>query len=368
MIEKKAFFKPSIGDGDGETPLFSLSLNPFFRLFQRPVPRAPPPHPTPPHPPPHPHTHTRKKKKQAGAAITYMLDAAGARQATLLSAWATLAAANAGLLLTGAPTERGARPLSLTLLAAAFNAATLLATGCWATLQFRWVQRQHPAAVLSLERGLIAAALPLGAAAAGLVCLTALSPAAAPFGTLAALSVLYFALCVPLRSSFIMEDRKMGGEGKGKGISSPSSSSSSSSSLAVTRASALRGALLFLLLPPLQYLSMHRRLVGTHSDVHGWALLLLGSFPLAAMAASARGLWFLEKREAKRGGREAPSAAAARAAAARRAHRRLRRSLLLLSCAGTVAGLEGRVLLRAARQYLVLPSPWAGIALGASFF
>ena len=152
-----------------------------------------------------------------------MLDAAGARQATLLAAWATLAGANAGLLLTGAPTERGARPLFLTVLAAAFNAATLLATGCWATLQFRWVQRQHPGAVLSLEKGLLAAALPLGAAAAGLVCLTALSPAAAPFGTSAALLVLYFALCVPLRSSFVAVSRDAGGgggdarEGEGQG-------------------------------------------------------------------------------------------------------------------------------------------------------
>lgn len=306
---------------------------------------------------------------QAGAAITYVLDGAGARQATLLSAWATLAGANAGLLLTGAPTEGGARPLFLTILAVAFNAATLLATGCWATLQFRWVQRQHPGAVLSLEKGLIAAALPLGAAAGGLVCLTALSPAAAPFGTSAVLFVLYFALCVPLRSSFFVveeggagESKRRGGaggggDGEGRGISG----SSPSSSLAVTRASALRGAALFLLVPPLQYYSMHRRLFLAHSDVHGWSLLLLCSFPLAAMACARRGLWWLESR--KRGKLPNRPAAAARVAA-RRAYRRLRRSLLLFACAGTVAGLEGRVLLRAARQYLVLPSPWAGIALG----
>jgi len=305
---------------------------------------------------------------QAGAAITYMLDAAGARQATLLAAWATLAGANAGLLLTGAPTEGGARPLFLAALAAAFNAAALLATGCWATLQFRWVQRQHPAAVLSLEKGLLAASLPLGAAAGGLVCLTALSPAAAPFGTSACLFVLYFALCVPLRSSFVREERGgRDGEGKGRAkagevseASSSSSSSSSSSLLAVSRSSALRGALLFLTLPTLQYYAMHRRLLLAHADVHGWALLLLVSFPAAVMASARRGLWFLESSRAA-AKKSSPSARAL----ARRAHRRLRRSLLLLSCAGTVAGLEGRVLLRSARQYLVLPAPWAGIALGA---
>jgi len=301
---------------------------------------------------------------QAGAAITYMLDAAGARQATLLSAWATLAGANAGLLLTGAPAEGGARPLFLTFLAAAFNAATLLATGCWATLQFRWVQRQHPAAVLSLEKGLLSSALPLGAAAAGLVFLTALSPAAAPFGTSAALFVLYFALCVPLRSSFVVQEK--GEEGGAKGKEATLSSFSSPSSLAVTRASALRGAALFVSLPPLQYLSMHRRVLRAHSDVHGWALLLLASFPLAAIASSRRGLWFLEKKGASgKGAATAAAPSAAARAAARRAHRRLRRALLLVSCSGTVAGLEGRVLLRSAGQYLALPSPWAAIALGA---
>ena len=306
---------------------------------------------------------------QAGAAITYMLDAAGARQATLLAAWATLAGANAGLLLTGAPTEGGARPLFLTALAAAFNAAALLATGCWATLQFRWVQRQHPAAVLSLEKGLLAASLPLGAAAGGLVCLTALSPAAAPFGTSAVLFVLYFALCVPLRSSFVREEKEGGGgDGGGRkrgggGEEASPPSSSSSSLLAVSRSSALRGALLFLTLPPLQYYAMHRRLLLAHADVHGWALLLLVSFPVAAMASARRGLWFLESSSSSSSSRAAAakkSSSAAARAVARRAHRRLRRSLLLLSCAGTVAGLEGRVLLRSARQYLVLPGPLGG--------
>ena len=60
--------------------------------------------------------------------LTYTLDAARAREGALASAWATLCASNLGLLLTRAPFPPG-RPVGLCVLAAAFNAATLMLTG-----------------------------------------------------------------------------------------------------------------------------------------------------------------------------------------------------------------------------------------------
>ena len=249
------------------------------------------------------------------------------REGALASAWMSLAGVNLALLATRAPLPPG-RPLLLAALAAAFNAATLLATGAWATLQFRWVQGAHPAAALALERATLAAALPLGGAAGALVALTALSPPAAPFGAAAWLGVLYFALAGPLPSSFASAAGKGGAP----------------RALAPTRGDGARGALLFCLLPPSLYAAVHRRLLA-HA-VHGWALLLLAALPPLALAAAPDGLWWL------------PLAPAPRRAA--------RRALLLTSTAAAVAGFEGRVLLRAAGQYIALPAPWGAVAATAA--
>ena len=260
---------------------------------------------------------------QAGAAAAYLLDAAGVREAALFAVWAALAATNAGLLLTGAAAPRG-RPLPLAALAIAFNGVTLLVSGGWATLQFRWVQTHHPAATLALERAVVGASLPLGAAAIALTTLTSLSPHAAPFATAAALGGLYYALATPLPSSFAA------GGAKARPL--------------VARGDAARAAVLFILLPPLQYTCIHRRLLA--QDVHASALLLLASAPMLALAVPPAGLWW--------------------APVSPRGARALRRLLVILAASATVLGFEFRVLFRAAGQYIALLPPWSYVVTTAA--
>ena len=272
-----------------------------------PTPSLSPPPPTP----------------QAGAAAAYLLDAAGVREGALGAVWAALAITNAGLLLTGAAAPRG-RPLPLAALATAFSGITLLAAGGWATLQFRWVQTHHPAVTLALERAVVGAALPLGAAAISLTTLTSLPPHAAPFATAVALGGLYHALATPLPSSFAA----------GGGTARP----------VVARGDAARAAVLFILLPPLQYTCIHRRLLA--QDVHAAALLLLASAPVLALAVPPSGLWW--------------------APLSPRGARALRRLLVIVAAAAAVLGFEFRVLFRAAGQYIALPPPWSYVVTTAA--
>jgi len=287
---------------------------------------------------------------QVGALLTYTLDAARAREGALASAWATLCLTNVALLLTRSPCPPG-RPLSLCLGAAAFNGATLGAAGVWATLQFRWVQAHYPVACLALERALLAGAGPLGTAAAGLVALSALSPAAAPFGTLAAAGGFFLALGRPLPSSF----PAIAGRGGASASSSRRRGAGGPGGCATTPGDSARAALLFALLPLAQHLCMSRRVLFTpapsasgavaRSDAF-WAALLLASLPWVVLALARDGLAW--------GGR------------GRKATRAARRLVLLVAAPAAVAGLEGRILRRAVGPYLALPPPWSYIALTAA--
>ena len=132
--------------------------------------------------------------------MTYVMDALRQKEGAFAAVWVTLGAVNLTLLLTGAAFTHG-RPILLGICLTVANGATLLLTGeiynviymptaatnhahhmqatkprilkatvddphtgVWATLQFKWLQLQYPPVTLALERVLLAAALPIGAA------------------------------------------------------------------------------------------------------------------------------------------------------------------------------------------------------------
>ena len=223
------------------------------------------------------------------------------------------------------------------------------------------MQAHYPVACLALERALLAGAGALGTAAAGLLSLSALSPAAAPFGTLAGAAAFFLALGRPLPSSF--PAAVGGGRGGSAGAASSSSSrrvrgAGGAGGLATTPGDSARAALLLAGLPLAQHLAMHRRLLFSPATASAspalasaradafWAALLLASLPWMVLALAPDGL--------------------AWAGRGKRATRAGRRLVLLAAAPLAVAGLEGRVLRRAVGPYLALPPPWSYLALTAA--
>lgn len=93
--------------------------------------------------------------------------------------------------------------------------------GVWCTLQFRFVQLQYPSLALAFEQLVLAVSMPLGAAIQtwGVVAAVGASPAAFYLGAL--LAAMYFALAVPLQSSFYKEDTTGAAVGAVLPLSSP---------------------------------------------------------------------------------------------------------------------------------------------------
>lgn len=73
--------------------------------------------------------------------VVYILDMVGYREGAFTAAWFVMAAANLTMLLSGsAITDE--TPLVLTVLLVLLYAVTLVLTGLWATLQFKWIHIQ----------------------------------------------------------------------------------------------------------------------------------------------------------------------------------------------------------------------------------
>lgn len=78
--------------------------------------------------------------------------------------------------------------------------------GVWATLQFKFLQLQYPPVALSFERLLLAAALPLGAAVQTWGVVAAVGASAAAYYLAVLLALMYYALMLPLPSSFYKKE------------------------------------------------------------------------------------------------------------------------------------------------------------------
>lgn len=77
-----------------------------------------------------------------------------------------------------------------------------MVTGMWLTVQFRFIQMQHPAVVLAFERQVLTASLPVAAVmqAVGIAAVTDLGDV--PYYLCAILCLMYYVLARPLESSF----------------------------------------------------------------------------------------------------------------------------------------------------------------------
>jgi hypothetical protein len=271
----------------------------------------------------------------AGFMAAYVLDAARAKEGAFAAAWGTLGAANLALVYASLALANDAS-VALALLALLVGALALFLTGLWATLQFRWVQLEHPAAALAFERLLLAGCVPVGAAVQAWGVANAAGAEAAPWFLAVALPALYLAFSLPLPSSF--RGAAAGGGGAGGG--------GRDAATVQGRGDAAIAFALAVALPPVAYAATHAAVLAEHWH-HAWSLVLLASGPALALAAAPRGLWWL---------------GASRSVAA------ARRLLLLAALAAFLAAVEARVVFHSFGQYIRLPAPWSFLAVGGALY
>lgn len=147
----------------------------------------------------------------------YLLDAMRQREGSLAAVWLTLAAVNL-FLITSSSIDHGSRPLLLCLMALGLCSGVLFVAGCWATLQFRWVQMQYPPVVMALERMVLAGSVTVGGPMIAWGAVAAIGAASAPYYFAFIVSCLYLLLAVPMPSSFHSKDF---GKGGGQASKSP---------------------------------------------------------------------------------------------------------------------------------------------------
>ncbi|CAI5506962.1 unnamed protein product [Closterium sp. Naga37s-1] len=137
----------------------------------------------------------------AGLMISYILDALQFKNGAFVAIWCTFFTTAAALAFSGL----GFAPhipviISVLILLTAMHLVFLC--GVWVSLQFRWLQLEHPFVVLALER-LLFACTPMTAIAIityGLI--AAIGAAHAPFYLMPCLFALYWLFSLPRASSF----------------------------------------------------------------------------------------------------------------------------------------------------------------------
>ncbi|QDZ19924.1 hypothetical protein HOP50_03g24420 [Chloropicon primus] len=285
-----------------------------------------------------------------GVLTTTILDLSGAKEATFFGVWVTLVMGFAGsvlAVLAGVDARARETVVSLEALFTLVAEAQLFTlVGFWATIQFKWVQVQHPAATLAMEK-LVMTASPLVSlvlVAQGLI--AAVGSGQAPFYCLACSLLLHKAFfSSPMPSSFV------------KGPARPGKKGGFEVGLVVQRddAKVCTGALLAV--PWLLYLVLHSPEIWpaaslASSATHLWSLLLLLGVPLMYLA-----VYSPRTTGAQRGGLLWWSGLSMDGVFA------VRVALANVALVALVLGLEGRVVFRSFSQYIHLPAPWNYIAI-----
>jgi hypothetical protein len=266
---------------------------------------------------------------------SYILDGMRFKEGAFTAVWATLVVAHLALAYNSLFLDSNDLPLLLSLMALAMCALTLFLIGVWATLQFKWIQLQHPAVAVALEKMLLVGSLPVAASmqAWGIASSTGMDTA--PFFLAALMCALYLLFALPLTSSFVAPPRltSMGG---GPAVVTPPCQG---------KGDAFSAFLVTVALPAAVYFAAHSGNI--FQWVHLWSLLLVGSGPLLFVASIKDGLWWLG------------TSAAADA---------LRSLFLLLALGGFLAGIEGRIIFHSFGQYIRLAEPWSYIAITVALY
>lgn len=153
----------------------------------------------------------------AGLMLSYILDALQLKNGAFLGVWGSFFATGVALIVTGIGSGPHIPPI-LSGLIVLTSLHVVFLCGVWTSLQFKWLQLEHPVVVVALER-ILFACCPLTSAAVqtwGVV--AAVGIAYAPFYLMPIQFILYWLFSIPQLSSFRNKnDRSLGGGQLGDG-------------------------------------------------------------------------------------------------------------------------------------------------------
>ncbi|WPT14438.1 hypothetical protein PSENEW3_00000568 [Picochlorum sp. SENEW3] len=263
-----------------------------------------------------------------GSMLAYVMDAMRYKEGSFLAVWMSLALSNLAMGYSTLFLDNE-YSIMVAVLGLLISSGVLFLTGCWATLQFKWIQLQYPAVVVAFEKMLLTSCLPTAGAVMYLGLIVHNGIATAPYITALILCGMYALFARPLSSSFYISPHSVSTGGAPAHLGSVQKP--------------LDGLLSFffaLSMPAFVYVAAHNAVI--MSWTHLWAVLLLVFGPILFMSSIPQGLWWMG---------DGPVANA------------MRRILVLVSLAGALSGVEGRIVFHSFGQYLKLAPPWSYIAI-----
>lgn len=148
-----------------------------------------------------------------GLMVAYILDSLSLKQGAMFAVWGSLVATGLAMIFTGSTFTASSSSFVLYVMCLFVAFQFMFLVGVWTTVQFRWMQLEHPQVVLALER-LLFACMPFSAATIqtwGVV--TAVGMTNAPYYYMLFLFELYWLFALPLPSSFrVKSERSYGGQ------------------------------------------------------------------------------------------------------------------------------------------------------------
>ena len=129
-----------------------------------------------------------------GCAVSYILDLLRYPELTLVAVWLTLFSIYLAMLIESDLFFAPLRPTIISLFLLTTNGIMLFLCGLWASLQFKWVEAEHPNVRRWMERVLVASILPVCGALIGWTLMASVGAVLAPFYLQIVLMVLFHVL------------------------------------------------------------------------------------------------------------------------------------------------------------------------------
>jgi hypothetical protein len=273
-----------------------------------------------------------------GALTSYLLDFLCFRDATFVAVWVSVFAAVVSLFIAS----------SHLFVVTMFNVAlvynmliTCACIGLWATLQFTFLQRQHPRLVLVFERLLfaVAPASPTVVTTWAVVAYNGMH--AAPFVLLAFMTVAFYLYVLPVRSSF-----RVVGKGRSK---APSSVLEELDEIVMGRFETAVHTVAYVMLPCFFKVAVHHQhLIASKDDVADLVLLVAVPLLVVTSLSSKGSLWWLGLSSSTVGW--------------------VKKSLIIALVLVVVGCVEVRVIFHSLAHYIKLQPPWNYAAVTASVY
>jgi len=129
-----------------------------------------------------------------GCAVSYILDLLRYPEMTLVAVWLTLFSIYLAMLIESDLFFAPLRPTIISLFLLTTNGIMLFLCGLWASLQFKWVEMEHPNVSRWMESVLVASILPVCGALIGWTLMASVGAVLAPFYLQIVLMTLYHVL------------------------------------------------------------------------------------------------------------------------------------------------------------------------------